>query len=203
MKVSTLFTIMAVIASAVMAACGSGDAEADKQDISAEENTSVQSETETGVQRIDYAIDPTKPVIALTFDDGPNNTTTVQVLDLLDKYQVRASFFLVGNNINESTADTVKRAYDMGCEINNHSKTHGYMNKMDFADNNLNRYYIGATAALQTRFMVNNHFELFLEPRFSMVPYSIVSDTYVESTKKSTDYFDGLVSLSFGLGYKF
>ena len=79
----------------------------------------------------------------------------------------------------------------------------GYMNKMDFADNNLNRYYIGATAALQTRFMVNNHFELFLEPRFSMVPYSIVSDTYVESTKKSTDYFDGLVSLSFGLGYKF
>lgn len=70
-------------------------------------------------------------VIALTFDDGPNVTTTNQVLDVLEKYNVRASFFLVGNNISEGTADVVKRAYDMGCEIDNHSQTHSYMNKME------------------------------------------------------------------------
>lgn len=82
----------------------------------------------------DYKIDPEKPVIALTFDDGPNTTTTNEVLDLLEKYGVRASFFLVGNNINDDTAEVVKRAYDMGCEINNHSKTHSYMDKMTAED---------------------------------------------------------------------
>ncbi|MGN0665639.1 MAG: polysaccharide deacetylase family protein [Huintestinicola sp.] len=165
MKINTLFSIMAVIASAVMAACGSGDADADKQDTSATENTSVQSETEPAVQRIDYDIDPSKPVIALTFDDGPNNTTTVQVLDLLDKYQVRASFFLVGNNITESTADTVKRAYDMGCEINNHSKTHGYMNKMD-----------AETITEEVNFVSDKVMEITGEPtRFFRPPFIAVS----------------------------
>lgn len=68
--------------------------------------------------------------IALTFDDGPNTTTTVQVLDLLRKYDITASFFLVGNNINDATADVVKRAYAMGCEINNHSRSHPNMTEM-------------------------------------------------------------------------
>lgn len=69
-------------------------------------------------------------VVALTFDDGPNTTTTNEVLDVLEKHKVVASFFLVGNNINDESAKSVKRAYDLGCEINNHSKTHGYMDKM-------------------------------------------------------------------------
>ena len=69
-------------------------------------------------------------VIALTFDDGPNTTCTPKVLDLLEQYGARASFFVIGDNINESSAEVMKRAYDMGCEINNHSRTHSYMNKM-------------------------------------------------------------------------
>ncbi len=68
--------------------------------------------------------------VALTFDDGPNTTTTAQVLDVLEKYDIIASFFLIGNNINDASAEVVKRAHDMGCEINNHSKTHPYMNQM-------------------------------------------------------------------------
>lgn len=76
---------------------------------------------------ISYPIDPNKPVIALTFDDGPNTGTTNEVLDLLEKYQVRASFFVVGDNITPETESVIKRAYDLGCEINNHSKTHSVM----------------------------------------------------------------------------
>ncbi len=68
--------------------------------------------------------------IALTFDDGPNTTTTAQVLDMLEKHDVTASFFLIGNNINDASAEVVKRAYDMGCEINNHSKTHSNMTEL-------------------------------------------------------------------------
>lgn len=69
-------------------------------------------------------------VVALTFDDGPNTTTTNEVLDVLEKHSVVASFFLIGNNITDESAEVVKRAYALGCEIDNHSKSHGYMNKM-------------------------------------------------------------------------
>ncbi len=86
------------------------------------------------VKPIVYDIDPAKPVIALTFDDGPNTTTTNQVLDLLDKYQLRASFFLIGENIRDESAKSVNRAYDMGCETNNLSRTHSYMNQMEAED---------------------------------------------------------------------
>lgn len=68
--------------------------------------------------------------IALTFDDGPNTTTTNQILDILEEYNVKATFFLIGTNINDESAKSVKRAFDMGCEIGNHSKTHSYMDKM-------------------------------------------------------------------------
>ncbi len=66
-------------------------------------------------------------IIALTFDDGPNTYTTPQVLDILEEYDARASFFLIGDRITEDTAPVVQRTYEMGCEINSHSKTHSDM----------------------------------------------------------------------------
>ena len=69
-------------------------------------------------------------LLALAFDDGPNTTTTNEVLDLLAKYNAKASFFVIGVNINEESAKTIKRAYDMGMEIDNHSKTHTSMMNM-------------------------------------------------------------------------
>lgn len=73
-------------------------------------------------------------LIALTFDDGPNTTTTNQVLDLLEAYQAKASFFLIGDNINAESAASVKRAYEMGMEIDNHSRSHSNMSKMTPAE---------------------------------------------------------------------
>lgn len=74
--------------------------------------------------------EPETRLIALTFDDGPNTTTTNEVLDVLEEYGALGSFFLIGDNINAESAASVKRAYDMGCEIDNHSKTHSYMSDM-------------------------------------------------------------------------
>lgn len=73
---------------------------------------------------------PETKLIALTFDDGPNTTTTNEVLDILEEYDAKASFFLIGNNINDDSEKSVKRAYDMGCEIGNHSKSHPNMGAM-------------------------------------------------------------------------
>ncbi len=108
-------------------------AEQSKQDTSATDSSEAVSSSDSessAVKRIDYELDPSKPTIAITFDDGPNATTTMEVLDILEKYQVRASFFLIGTNINNESAKSVKRAFDLGCDIENHSKTHSYMDKM-------------------------------------------------------------------------
>ena len=71
-----------------------------------------------------------KKVIALTFDDGPNTAVTCGILDLLEEYGIKASFFVIGQNINEESAVSMQRAHAMGCEINSHSFTHSYMDKM-------------------------------------------------------------------------
>ena len=78
---------------------------------------------------------PKEPVkyLALSFDDGPNLTTESKMLDVLAKHNVPATFFVIGNNINEESAKNMKRALELGCEIGNHSFTHSMMSQMDEA----------------------------------------------------------------------
>ncbi len=71
-----------------------------------------------------------KKLIALTFDDGPNLTTTMQVLDLIEQYGITASFYVMGNNINPESEKSMQRAVRLGCEIENHSRTHSVMSEM-------------------------------------------------------------------------
>ncbi|MCR5336945.1 MAG: polysaccharide deacetylase family protein [Lachnospiraceae bacterium] len=73
-------------------------------------------------------------LIALTFDDGPNVKITPQVLDILEEYDAPGSFFLVGEQITEETIPVIKREIAMGCDIGNHSYTHGHMNEMPIAE---------------------------------------------------------------------
>lgn len=70
-----------------------------------------------------------KKLVALTFDDGPTIGITDQVLEVLQENEVVASFFLIGQQITDETRYLVKRAHDMGCSIENHSKTHQSMPK--------------------------------------------------------------------------
>lgn len=79
------------------------------------------------------ACTPKEPAkyLALAFDDGPNLTTESAMLDVLEKYDVPATFFVIGSNINDDTAENMKRAVKMGCEIGNHSFTHSQMTRMD------------------------------------------------------------------------
>lgn len=70
------------------------------------------------------------PLIALTFDDGPNTEITPRVLDILEEEGIKASFFLIAQNITPESAEVVRRAKAMGCEIENHSVTHPFMNRL-------------------------------------------------------------------------
>ncbi len=107
-----------------------------KEETSAPETTTTKKPETQATPAPETTTEAEKPApteakyIALTFDDGPNTTTTNQILDVLEEYKVKATFFLIGNNINDDSAKSVKRAFDMGCEIANHSKSHSYMDKL-------------------------------------------------------------------------
>ncbi len=61
-------------------------------------------------------------VIYLTFDDGPSSATTPKILDVLKKYNVKATFFVIGKGPDE----LIKREFDEGHAIGLHSNSHDY-----------------------------------------------------------------------------
>lgn len=63
--------------------------------------------------------------VFLTFDDGPSKSVTPLILDLLKQENVRATFFVLGNN-TKYNPDLVKREFDEGHYIANHGYTHKY-----------------------------------------------------------------------------
>lgn len=70
-----------------------------------------------------------KKAIALTYDDGPSaNTNTI--LNTLKKNNALATFFVVGNRVS-SYDKQLKKAYNMGCQIGNHSWNHGWYGQMN------------------------------------------------------------------------
>lgn len=76
--------------------------------------------------------DETQRLVALTFDDGPESELTPQILDILDEYNIKATFFVIGQNAARHT-DVLKDIYDRGHEIGNHSWSHKYLPKISKA----------------------------------------------------------------------
>ena len=81
-----------------------------------------EGEMTKGTAYFHLEIDPEKPMVALTFDDGPS-IYTKEILKTLKKYDARATFFIVGERVS-SYADTMKQASKQGCEIGSHSYSH-------------------------------------------------------------------------------
>lgn len=69
-------------------------------------------------------------MVCLTFDDGPDDEITPQVLNILKRYHVKASFFFVGNKL-EQHPDVVQRAYQDGHLVLSHSWSHQQLNLME------------------------------------------------------------------------
>lgn len=73
-------------------------------------------------------IDPSKPVIALTFDDGPSKYTA-DILSLLKENNAYATFFIVGNKV-EAFSSTINTMVKNGNEIGNHSYSHKWLSRL-------------------------------------------------------------------------
>lgn len=83
-------------------------------------------------------IDTSKPMVAISFDDGAvgtaSNSSSMRILNALSGSGFHSTFFYVGNWINSGNQDEVKKAYDMGMEIANHTNSHPYLTNLSASE---------------------------------------------------------------------
>ena len=77
----------------------------------------------------EYIKKRSRKAVALTFDDGPNPNTTPVALELLKKYNAKATFFMVGRSV-AGNEDIIKRVVAEGHQIGNHSWSHPLLTKV-------------------------------------------------------------------------
>ena len=73
----------------------------------------------------------TKKIVALTFDDAPDENNTRNILDILKKHDVKASFFMIGATMNDENTTVVKRSFNEGHRVLNHSFNHPRFTNLD------------------------------------------------------------------------
>ncbi len=78
-------------------------------------------------------IDPSKPMVALTFDDGPHPAVGNQIMDCFEQYGGRCTFFLVGDRV-ASRASEVVRMVNEGFEVANHTMNHKYLDSLSASE---------------------------------------------------------------------
>jgi cellulose synthase/poly-beta-1,6-N-acetylglucosamine synthase-like glycosyltransferase/peptidoglycan/xylan/chitin deacetylase (PgdA/CDA1 family) len=100
--------------------------------------------------------------VALTFDDGPDPTWTPRILDILKKYQVTGTFFMIGEEA-QNNIGLVRRVYREGHEIGNHTFTHPDISEISNASVDLE---LNLTERLFAA-------ELRVQPLYFRPPYSI------------------------------
>jgi cellulose synthase/poly-beta-1,6-N-acetylglucosamine synthase-like glycosyltransferase/peptidoglycan/xylan/chitin deacetylase (PgdA/CDA1 family)/spore germination protein YaaH len=98
---------------------GQRTVEMDDADIFAVDETMVKYPLSYTLQQYGYS--PKR--VAITFDDGPDPTWTPRILDVLKKYNVKATFLLIGETA-ENNVELMRRIYREGHEIGNHTFTH-------------------------------------------------------------------------------
>lgn len=81
-------------------------------------------------QMLPAGVDPNRPMVALTFDDGPKASVTNRILNSLEANGGRATFFMVGSNITAGNIPTIQRMAAMNCEVANHTNDHKYLSKI-------------------------------------------------------------------------
>lgn len=77
-------------------------------------------------------INPNRPMIALTFDDGPGKYT-IDLLNALEEHGARATFFMLGPCVN-NYPEAVQKMVEIGCELGNHTTHHAKLTELSAAE---------------------------------------------------------------------
>ena len=80
-----------------------------------------------------YNYDPTKTTVAISFDDGPNNNNTLELLKVLDENKMTATFFMLGGKMNNQS-EIVKKVHNSLNEIGSHTYSHINMKRVSLKD---------------------------------------------------------------------
>lgn len=75
------------------------------------------------LSRLVWRFSPNKPVVYLTFDDGPNDSTTTDILKILEKEKIKGTFFCIGNNVVKNP-EVFQEIIEKGHSVGNHSMSH-------------------------------------------------------------------------------
>ena len=137
----------------------------------------VGAASQTQLSRYDavYIGDSIEKNLYLTFDAGYENGYTAQILDTLQKHEVKAAFFLVGNYI-ERNADLVRRMVDEGHIVGNHTMHHYDMSKISSEES-----FAKELHDLETLFQNTTGQEL---PRYYRPPQGIYSEENLKMAQK-------------------
>jgi peptidoglycan/xylan/chitin deacetylase (PgdA/CDA1 family) len=121
--------IIFLISVALTLSCKSSDTTGPEESDTTQPDTTEPEEPDTTPHDTTHYPAPDK-LCALTFDDGPDVNLSNQVLDKLEYYQIVATFFVVGQKINNTTKPVLEREVSLGCEIGNHSWGYASMDTM-------------------------------------------------------------------------
>jgi peptidoglycan/xylan/chitin deacetylase (PgdA/CDA1 family) len=112
---------------------------------------------------------PIRNVVALTFDDGPNEPYTSEILDILNRYDIKATFFIIGKNA-ELYPETARRIVAEGDVVGNHSYSHDANGALsDFGAKDLER----AEGAILNNTGVSPH--LYRPPHGKKTPWELAA----------------------------
>ena len=78
-------------------------------------------------------LDPSKPMIALTYDDGPQSSVGNRIMNVMNQYGGKCTFFMVGERVPAHAAE-VQRMANEGFEVANHTQNHKYLNRVSAAE---------------------------------------------------------------------
>lgn len=104
-------------------------AENDGEESSSAEAAGVEAAAEEA-QPAGRVIDPSRPMVALTYDDGPQPSVGNRIMDCLAQYDGKATFFMVGDRVPRFAAEVQRMAAE-GHEVANHTQNHLYLQKQN------------------------------------------------------------------------
>lgn len=99
------------------------------EELAAQEAAQAAAQQSTGQSQTTDGIDPSKPMVALTFDDGPQPSVGNRIMDCLAQYGGKATFFMVGERVGSYKTE-VQRMVAEGHEVANHTMNHKYLQKL-------------------------------------------------------------------------
>lgn len=132
-------------------------------------------------------LDPDKPMIALTFDDGPNHLQTPRLLEILEKYGVKSTFFVLGDRVTwgASNEETLRMVYEAGHEVGSHTYTHAHL--INLSDEEILKE---TTDTRDVIYSVIGEYPVLLRPPYGQYDDNVKANTYAPLIHWTIDSLD-------------